>query len=472
MDVMARQGVQFVTSVILARLLAPSDFGIIALVSFFSSLAQVLLQGGLSTALVQRHDTTRAEESAAFWVNLIGSVALACVLIGGAPAIAAFYQQPVLLPLMLVAGAQVVLTSAGAVHAALLSRELAFRALAKVGIASSLLSGAVGLGAAISGAGVWALAAQGTVAAAAYSAGLWLVSDWRPTLRFRISELRRLFGFGAWLSVASILDVVYTQGFSLLVGKLHGVRELGLYNRASSTQLLPSTVFSLIISRVALPLFVPRVDDRDATQRGMRMAIGFAMLINVPVMVGLAVIPHTIIEVLFGKQWIPAAPILGILAIGGLFYPMHVINLHVLLAQGDSQKFLRIEIAKKAVGIVLVVIGSIFGIYGLAWSQVLASAVSLLFNAGANSRSLQYGPGRQLADLAGVFCCSAAMGAVTWVASRYLLLAPLAEVAVIVPISAATYFGCGFVLRIRSFIEAWSVVMILLKGRGSQPAAA
>jgi teichuronic acid exporter len=463
-DVLARQGVQFVTSVILARLLAPSDFGIIALASFFSSLAQVLLQGGLTTALVQRQDTSHEEESAAFWINLIVSVVLSLALLAAAPAIAVFYQHPILAPLMWAAVAQIMLTALGAVHAALLARRLAFVALAKVGVVSALLSGATGLLAAYLGEGVWALAWQGMVATASYSAGLWIVGDWTPKLRFRFADIRRLFGFGAWLSVASILDVVYTQGFSLLVGKLHGVRELGLYNRASSTQLLPSTVLSLIISRVALPLFVPRVDDQDATRRGMRMAISFAMLLNVPIMVGLVLLPDMVIGVLFGAQWLPAAPILRILAISGLFYPLHVINLHVLLAQGRSRSFLHIEIAKKAVGIMLVVFGSIFGIYGLAWAQVMASIVSLALNAGVTQRSLNYGPIEQLIDLRGIFACSAVMAAYIYVITALIALPPLFMLSILVPSAAAVFFVCGFSFRMSSFVEAASVVSVLIKG--------
>jgi teichuronic acid exporter len=463
-DVLARQGVQFVTSVILARLLAPSDFGIIALASFFSSLAQVLLQGGLTTALIQRQDTSRDEESAAFWINLIVSAVVSLLLLATAPAIAVFYGHPILAPLMWAAAAQVMLTALGAVHAALLSRRLAFVALAKVGVASALLSGAVGLFAAYSGAGVWALAWQGVIATASYSVGLWIVGDWTPNLRFRFADIRQLFGFGAWLSVASVLDVVYTQGFSLLVGKLHGVRELGLYNRASSTQLLPSTVLSLIISRVALPLFVPRVDDRDATRRGMRMAISVAMLFNVPIMVGLALLPNLVIGVLFGNQWLSGAPILRILAISGLFYPLHVINLHVLLAQGRSRSFLHIEITKKAVGILLIVIGSIFGIYGLAWAQVLASIVSLALNAGATQRSLDYGPVQQLFDLRGIFVCAAMMAAFTWLAAQWITLPPLFALSIIIPSSAFIFFACGFAFRMRSFVEAAEVAVSLIKG--------
>jgi O-antigen/teichoic acid export membrane protein len=464
-DVVARQGVQFVTAMILARLLAPSDFGTVALTSFFSSLAQVLLQGGITTALIQKQDTTHAEENATFWLNILVSTLLATTLVAIGPLVARFYGIAVLAPLMWAAAAQVMLTAVGAVHAALLARSLSFATLAKVGVGSSLLSGIVGLAAAFAGLGVWALAWQGVVAAGTYGFGLWLVSAWRPGRMGRLSESRRLLGFGAWLSVASVLDLVYTQGVSLLLGKLHGVRELGLYNRASSTQLLPSTILSLIIARVALPLFVPKIGDRDATRRGLRLAIGIVMMLNVPIMLGLCLIPDLIVAVLFGRQWLGAAPILSVLALGGIFYPMHVINLHVLLASGATRTFLRVELIKKAIAIVLVMVGSFYGVLGLAWSQVAVGLVSLVININATKAIVDYGVYDQLKELRGIWFCGLCMSVATLSARTILTLPPTAELAAVVALSATTFAACGFVFRVALFRDAIRILSAAIRER-------
>jgi O-antigen/teichoic acid export membrane protein len=465
-DVVMRQLVQFVVSVILARLLAPSDFGLVALVAFFSSLATVFIQGGLTTALIQRSDSGPEMESGAFWLNLGASAIFALLLLLIAPSVASVYKEPLLRPLMGFAAAQVVLSALGAVHSALLSRALNFVDLAKAGVGSALLSGAVGLIAAWRGAGVWALAYQGLVAMGSYSLFLWMLSGWRPLLRFRLGEVRPLIRFGWWLSVSAVLEVLYTQGFSLLVGKLHGVRDLGLYNRASNTQMLPSTSLSIILARVILPLFAPRAEDVEGTRRGFRTANSLVMLLNVPAMVGLIVVPDLVTVALFGPQWRPAAPILAILALSGLLYPLHLINLNLLLARGQSRTFFQLELAKKLIGIAIVVVGSIFGIVGLAWSQVAMSVFALFLNAAPSRRALGYGPIAQLWDLRGIGLSAAVMAAGILLARPFLHLPPLQSLLILVPGGAFLYFGCGFALRLHSFREGLNVVRLLLDRRG------
>lgn len=470
LDLLIRQGFQFVVSVVLARLLTPSDFGLIALLTFFTSLSIVFVQGGLATALIQRRDTSIEEESAVFWLNLLASVVFGAVLLAIAPGIARLYEQPLLAPLMGVAAAQIVLSALGAVQGSLLSRELRFDQLMKTGIASSFISGAAGIAAALAGWGVWALATQMIAAAAIGTATLWWVSDWRPILHFRPRTLRRLFAFGSWLSLSSTLDVLYTQGFALLLGKIYGVSELGLYNRASSTQLLPSNVLSLVIARVALPLFSARSGDPVAVRRGVRLAIGISMLLNLPLMLGLSLLARPVIGVLFGAQWLPAAPILSILALGGGLLPLHVINLQVLLAHGGSGRFFSIEAAKKLVGIVCIVVGSFFGILGLAWSQVIAGVLALWLNAAPMTRLIDYGAGRQLRDLAGLVVPLIAMGGAVEALKAFAPLSPILLLLTATVTGAVIYLAAGLVLRVRIFGEAIIVLRPLLTRRAGTSA--
>jgi O-antigen/teichoic acid export membrane protein len=431
--------------------LTPSDFGLIAILTFFTSFALVLVQSGLTTALVQRQQTSHGEQSTLFWLNLGASILLGSMIAVAGDRVASFYGQPMLQPLMLLAGLQVVLGALGAVQTALLSRELRFDQLAKASLFSSGLSGLAALSAAYVGAGVWALAIQTTVMVALNSLALWVLSRWRPAFHFNFASIRPMLGFGLWLSLSSILEVLFSQGSSLLVGKLYGVRDLGLFNRAANTQQLPSTILSSIIARVALPLFSTRAEDPEGMRRGIRMAIGVSMLLNVPALLGLALTAPMVLEVLFGSQWISAAPILSILAIGGLFFPMHVINLQALLAQGDSKRFFRLEIAKKLIGIACVLVGSLFGIVGLAWSQVVFAVVALVINAAPTARKLGYGLGAQLKDLGGVALAAAAMSGVVLVTAQISSLSPYAELPLVAALGAATYFAVGFGLRLNTF---------------------
>jgi teichuronic acid exporter len=458
LDIVLRQGVQFVVTVVLARLLAPEDFGIIALLTFFTTLSIALGQSGLTMGLVQRQDTSRDEESTIFWWTLAIATIYSAILVGAGPALAAFYGHPILSPLMWIAAAQVIFTALGAVQIALLTRSLRFDQLTKVGIASSILSGAAGIGVAVMGGGIWALAAQIIVVSAANTIGMWIVSSWRPSRHWHFRTGRNVINFGTWVSIGQLLEVLYTQGSALLIGKLYGVRDLGFYNRAASTQLLPSNVFTQIVGRIALPLFSSRTDEPDALRRGLKMAIGLAMMLNLPAMVALAILAPEVVVVLFGAKWLPTAPILSILAIGGIFLPLHSINLHMVLAQGNTRTFLRNEVAKKTIGVTCMLVGSLFGIIGLAYSQVVYSLLGTIVNARPSKVSLDYGLTRQLRDLSGIFLATAVMAAGVILLKMVLDVGPLPTLLICTAAGGLLYLSTGLLVRSAAFMDALSLL--------------
>jgi O-antigen/teichoic acid export membrane protein len=470
LDLGLRQGVGFVVSIILARLLTPADFGLIALLGFFTSLATTFVQGGLSLALVQRQETTRIEESSVFWLNLAASVIFAGLLALLAPAVARLYEQPLLAPLLLVAGTQIVLSALAAVQTSLLTRYLRFDQLTKAGVVSSLLSGVLGVVAAYEGLGVWALAIQLVAASFFNSAALWWVCDWRPSLSFSLSSIRHLLGFGLFISLSNILEVLYSHGFALVIGKLYGVRDLGILNRANSVQLLPTSIISSVISRTALPLFSARAADKDALLRGLRMSIRLAMLLSMPVMAGLAILSDLVIDVLFGPKWMDAAPLLSIIAIAGMLLPLHILNLQLMLAQGQSRQFLSLEIQKKVAGIACLGVGSFFGIYGIAYASLVFSPVAFLLNAAPTRKSLGYGAARQLWDLRGIAAAVLFMSALVLMARSWLELPPLILLALLSAIGAVAYAAFGLMLRLPSFREAQDILLMSLRQRSGEPA--
>ena len=462
LDLGLRQGVQFVASVVLARLLLPADFGQIALVVFFSSFSAIFVQGGLPEALIQSRTTTIEEESTVFWWNVAGSVVFAAALVALGPFLGAFYHAPALPGLMVLAAGMTVVASLSGVQTALLTRELRFDRITRAGVVSSLASAVAAVVAAWLGAGIWALGIQMGTAALTYTVAIWLVGGWRPLLHFRLATIRRLLGFGGWLSLSTALETLYTQGFALLLGKLYGLRELGLYNRAAGTQQLPANVFSAVIARVAFPLLSMRNDDPAAMRAGLRKANDLAMLVNVPVMVGLALLPDLVIEVLFGAKWLPAAPILAILAWSGVVFPLHVINLQAMLAQGRTRTYFQIEFAKKTVGLAAVLVGSFFGIVGLALAQLGASLVALAINTAPTGRTLDYGLLRQLRDIVGIVWAAAAMAGVVLMLRPLVVLSPLPRLAVLVGAGGLAYAAAGLLVPNRSFRTALGMARSLL----------
>jgi teichuronic acid exporter len=467
LDIVLRQGVQFVVSIVLARLLLPSDFGLIGLLTFFTALSITFVQGGLSMALIQRQDSSHEEESAVFWCNLGAALAFTLVLIVAAPWIARFYQEPLLHPLMFVASAQIVLSALGAVQNALLNRQLRFDLIMKTGILSSLVSGAVGIVMAVLNYGAWALAMQMLVMAAISTASLWWVSDWRPALRFRLASIRDLFGFGAFVSLSSILEVVHTNGFSLVIGKFYGVRDVGLLTRASGIQALPAGIISQIISRTALPLFAARAADPDALLRGFQLSVRLAMVVSVPMMVGLALLSNEVILILLGDAWSEAAPLLRVIAIGGILLPLHIFNLQLLLARGDSKQFLKLELQKKVLGVVFIGVGCFFGILGVAYATVVFSFYSLWINARPTKRDFGFGAIKQLIDLRGIFAAAAFMAGVV-LALKWLVALPIvAKFVMLVAAGAIAYLCFGLLLSIQSFVEAREIAISLLRRRAT-----
>lgn len=463
-DIAGRQVVTLIVSAFLARLLTPADFGAVAISTFFATVTIAVIQQSLSTAVVQRHEATHEEVSSIFWWNIIASIAIAACLIAIRIPVARYFALPVLAPLIVASAMQILLSGLGTVHVALLGRELRFRTIAKAGIPATIVSGLLGVFLAYRGAGVWSLATQLVSSAAISSIAYWWLSGWRPALVLRASGVAEAVRFARWVGISAGLEALYTQGFALILGKLYGARDIGLYGRAASTQQVPANATTSIIARVALPLFSVRRDDPQALKRGLLAANRAAMVIMMPAMVGLTLTADVTIRVLFGPQWDSAAPVLAILAWAGMLYPISANNLQLLLASGRSDIFFRVELAKKTVGVIAVIIGSYFGILGLAWSQLIFSIIAVFINTLPSARYFGCGAVIQFGDLLGTAAATAIM-AVSVIAFRAAVhLPPLACLCGATIVGSATYVLSNMLLRNPAFKEAWSLLSEINKG--------
>lgn len=437
-DLGTRSLVQFVTFIVLARALSPTDFGIYAIMLIFTSISLVLIDGGFSSALIQKKEVGREEQTAVFWYNTLASVLVAVVIVLISGFVADQFGYPVLRPILIVIAASVPIMAVGTVPSAMLQRNLRFDLVAVAGILATLSSGAVAVAAAVNGAGVWTFVLQAVTLALVNTVTVWVLSGWRPLLRPHFGSARQLAGFGSLVALSGLLEVAYTHGSSLIIGKLHGARELGFYNRGQSLQALPANVLAAVVGRVALPVFSAKSQDHAALRRGVRMAQGVVMLINLPLMAALATMPDLIIQVLYGPKWLVAAPVLSILAIGGVLFPLHAVNLQLILSQGRSDLYLKVEIAKKIVGIAFVAVGSMFGIVGLAIGQTVFVYIAFFINAGVGGRMIGYGPIAQLRDLTGPALLTIAMVALL------LLLRPMLGFGDFADLAILTAAGGGF----------------------------
>lgn len=452
-DLVSRQGLQFLVTLVLARILTPADFGLVAMLALFVGLAGLLTDGGLSLALIQRQDVDHADESTVFWSNLAIGLVLTAVMFLSAPMIAGFYAAPMLEPIAQTMSISPLLHASSAVHFALLTKKLDFRTQARAGIVGSLAAGTITIWIAIEGGGVWAVALQPLLLSALTSGLLWFHHPWRPAPIFRWASLHKLGTFGGYVLAANVSELVYSRLYTLVAGRSFGASPLGHYSNAESTRQLPANFIGSIVSRIALPILSRVNHDRELVRRGVELSVRTVSFVNAPTMLAISVLAEPIVLTLYGQQWLPAAPILRVLAIAGVLYPLHLINIQALLALGHARLVFRLELAKKALGVSLLILGARHGLEGIAWSQVIFSIAVLAINAHYTQRLVGYGLIAQLRGFAIPLFVAVLSAFAMCVATFPIVLEPWIEVLLAGSCGMLTYFTCLAMFRINVWRE-------------------
>lgn len=398
LEIAARYGAQFIVMVILARLLSPEDFGLVAILLVFTTLGMLLVDGGFGTALIQRQNTSIDDETTVFVFNLAAGILAGALLFCMAPVIAKFFDQPQLCDLTRLMALVLPLGALAAVPDALLAMKLDFKARARAEVVASICAGLLAIVLAVSGFGVWSLAWHSVTGIFIRGVLLWHFSAWRPRGAYSNQSFRSLFSFGAYMLAASLLNALAMRLQSLLIGKLFDTRTLGYYTLAQNTQQAPTSLVGNLLNRVGLPVFSTISGDRQRLALGLQNSMRMSMFLFFPFMIGISFAANPLISILYGEQWAPAAPILSILSLSAALWPMHVLNIAVIGAQGKSNLLLRVETVKQAAAIALIVISARWGVLAIAWSVVASSVVALAVNAHYCGRLLGYGLIPQLRD--------------------------------------------------------------------------
>lgn len=409
LDLLFQYGINFLAVVILARVLPPSDFGLVAMLALFVSLSGLLIDSGFSQALIQRRDATHTDESTIFFFTLLMAAVVASSLCIAAPWIAMFYEQPILEPMVYWMALNLLINSFGTIHTTLLTKGMDFRTIMKVGGGASSISACLAVAMAMQGWGVWSLVGQAISATLVTVVLLWLLHPWRPRWVFDFASLRSCFRFGGFVLLTGFFYTVYTNLYGLLIGKLHSVQNVGFYAQAQRLQQLPVNLLTNIVGRVAFPAFAAAADDKARLARGMREALTSVMFINIPLMIGISVLAEPLVLTLFGSSWLPSVPVLRVLTVVGLMWPMHALNINVLKAQGHSALNARLQLIKLSVGISLLVAASPYGIVAIACGQVMTSVLAFFVNTHYTRVFLNYGGLAQLRDIAPCLAASVPM---------------------------------------------------------------
>ena len=327
---MSIQVCQFVIGIILARLLMPEDYGIIGMLAIFMALAQSLLDSGFNRALIQKKDRNDVDYSTVFYFNIVISVLIYLVFFIASPYIAKFYNTPELNDVTKVVSIAVIINALSLVQTAKLTIELNFRLQSIASIISTVLSGLIGIVMAYAGYGVWALVAQSLSSAGIRTMVLWFTSHWKPILVFSTSSFKQLFSFGSKLLVGDVIHTIYTNMYTLVIGKAFKLADVGYYNRANGYASLPFSVVGQVVNKVMFPLLSEKQDDNEALVRAYSKMFRLSLFLYAPLMFGLCALAKPLVVVLIGEKWLGCVALLQVLSIGYVFAPMNSLNLNLL----------------------------------------------------------------------------------------------------------------------------------------------
>jgi O-antigen/teichoic acid export membrane protein len=435
-----QQGIQFVISVVLARLLLPEQFGLIAMLSVFIEVSRAFMDSGLSAALVQRKDASQLDNCSMFYFNVLVGIACAGLLSLVAPWVAAFYDEPVLTALLRALSLTLVINSLAGVQTALLNKQINFRTLLKVGMTATALSGFIGVGMALLGFGVWSLVAQYLASSVFRTAFLWLNNTWRPQLVFSGAALRRMLGFGAPLLASGLLNRVFANVYLVVIGKLFSAAHLGLYATAFKIQHLFVVNVAAVVTRVTFPVFAEIQDDPPRLKRCVREAASMLAFVHFPLMIGLALTARPLVYLLLTEKWEGSIRWLQLLAVAGLLYPLHSLHLNLLKAKGHSALFFRLEVIKRVLIVIMIAITYRWGVSGMIYGQIAMSGVCYLVNSFYTPRLISYGLSEQLRDLTPYAGIAVLMGVVLYGLPRFLPPMGYAPVLLVQIVSGTTVY--------------------------------
>lgn len=419
-DRFSAQGIKFVFSILIARLLVPEDYGVVAMLNIFLAVSQTFIDSGFGSALIRKIDRTEEDFSTVFYFNIVVAILFYLVLFFAAPAIANFYNTPLLESITKVVALNLIINSLSGIHNAKLSIAIDFKSRAKISIVSTLLTGAVGLWMAYAGYGVWALVVQSLFSSAIRTVMLWVVVKWYPKFVFSWKSFNELFSFGSKLLASGLLDTLYNNIYTLVIGKVFSPTTLGVYSKANSLAQFPSSNITSILQGVTFPVLstIQNEDDRlaDAYKRFLKIAA----FVVFPLMIGLSAVADPFIRLVLTDKWGGAIYLLQIMCFWMMWYPIHAINLNILQVKGRSDYFLKLEIIKKIQGVIVLCVTVPMGIVAMCYGSLISSIICLVWNTHYTKKLIGYGFFAQMKDLLPIIVHALVMGLIVAIVVHFM----------------------------------------------------
>ncbi|MBO4943733.1 MAG: lipopolysaccharide biosynthesis protein [Muribaculaceae bacterium] len=457
-------GMNFIFSVLIARILTPADFGTVTMIGIFLAISQTFIDSGFGTALIRKIDRTQTDYCTVFYFNIAVSCFFYAVLWFCAPLIAQFYETPILTPVTRAMGLNLIVGAISGIQGAKLAIDLNFKTGAKITFFCSIVSGVIGLTLAYNGFGIWTIVAQAVLTGVFRSVMLWMLVKWRPNLIFSWKSFKELFSFGSKLLASALLDTGFNNLYPMIIGKFFSPQTVGFYGQAHAWASMPSSNLTGIIQSVTFPVLSKMQEDLSALSAAYTRFLRMSAFIVFPLMLGLAALAHPLVMTILGAKWEFSATLLSIICCYMLWYPIHAINLNILQVLGRSDYFLKLEIIKKIQAVVVLVITVPMGITAMCWGSVISSFICLIYNTYYTRKLIGYGFISQMRDLFPILIQSAIMAIIAWGVSN-LFTNIVAGIIAGVVVGATYYIGAAKLLRWSELRELIDIAGKVFGGR-------
>lgn len=461
-------GIQFVSNMVLSRLLMPDDFGTIGVLMVFTTLSYVLIDSGLSSALIQKKNISDEDKSTVFYTNLAFAIIVYVVICFTAPLIAKYFKNPEINNLLRVIELIVVIDAFAAIQSTTLTRDMDFKTLAKYKIISIVIAASVSIVLAYAGMGVWSLVVQYLLFSLCRALLLWLRTKWRPGFVYSKLSFKSLFSYGSKLLLSRFIAELYNQFQSILIGRHFAAKDLGYYTQARQLEQIPVESLSRVVNDVSFPAYAKIQDDRKQLKAMVRQNLIILVFLNTPLMFYLSTVAKPLIVLLYSDKWLESVPYFQFLCLGfGLLLIIHNCSLTALKSVGRTDYVLKLEIIKKILGVLLLLCGMhFFGIWGLMYGLAINSFTELFLNGYCLKKAIGYGPWDQIKDLLLPIILSLVASFATYF---YLLYVPITSnflnIIITFVLFASLYLLGAFLTKLESLNLAKKIVtgMILNK---------
>lgn len=456
LNLLGTQGLGLFVSLILARILLPAEFGLIAMLGIFLGVGTVLVSGGMTQSLIRSENLDEEDYATIFYFNLVVSILVYILTFFAAPYIASFYNQPLLTLVIRLYCLTFIINAFSAVQKTRLTKILDFKTQMKISMPSLLMGSVVGIAMAYAGYGVWSLVWMGLIQATASSIQFWYWSKWRPIFAFNVQKFKYHFGYGFKLMLSGILDIIFENAYVIIIGKYFAPTQVGYYSRGYSLSLMPVGIVNSIVTKVTFPLFASIQNEQEKLKTVYIKIMQMVIFIVAPILVIMAALAEPLFRFLLTEKWLPAVPYFQILCFTAIMYPIHGYNLQILVVKGRSDLFLKLEVFKKVMISVTILISFQWGIFGLLYGGLVLSIAGFFVNTHYSGKYLDYTAWQQAKDLLPLIFLSLFAGAIVYFLD-YILSASgwhdIFRLLIGASVGMTIYVALNYIFKIKSLNE-------------------